>query len=185
MITTKVIEKYDLLCALNWSHMYISNPSNYSYRGQVPSAIAKLQQQQNSTAKTSLQQQQPSQKSTTETRAAKLMQEYQNEIEREGESLLDTSSVVYPYLDTPIETSESETETVNDDEEEEYEGKNKYLDNLEIPSKILPPPLVRASLKTPTPSNKTNIPVATIEHATKEMGIKEIGFGQQRFRNNK
>jgi hypothetical protein len=184
MITTKVIEKYDLLCALNWSNMYISNPSNYSYRGQVPSTITKPQQQQKSTAKTSSQHQ-PSQQSTAETRAPKLMQEYQNETGRERESLLDTSSVVYPYLDTPVETSESETETVNDDEEEEYDDKNKYLENLEIPSKILPPPLVPASLKIPTPSNITNIPVATIEHPTKEMGIKEIGFGQQRFRNNK
>jgi hypothetical protein len=186
MITTKVIEKYDLLCALNWSHMYISNPSNYSYRGQVPSAITKPQQQKKSTAKTSLQ---PSQQSTVEIGAPKLMHEYRNETGRERESLLDTSSVVYPYLDTPVETSESETETVDDDdydeEEDEYDDKNKYLENLEIPSKILPPPLVPASLKIPTPSNMTNVPVATIEHATKEMGIKEIGIGQQRFRNNK
>lgn len=169
MITTKVIEKYDLLCALNWSSMYISNPSNYSFRGQVPSALTKVQQQQ----------------STAETHAAKLMQKYQNEIERE--SLLDTSSVVYPHLGTPVETSESETETVNDDDDDEkYEGKNKYLDNLEIPSKLLPPPPSSSSLKMPPPSNETNnVPVATIEHATIEMGIKEIGFGQQRFRNNK
>jgi hypothetical protein len=111
MITTKIIEKYDLLCTLNWSNMYINNPTNHSYRGTTTSTPPPP----------------PPSLTQASARAGKLMRDFKDQQEREIESLYS----VYP----PVETSsESETDDKDDGVESEFED-YKFLDNLTIPSK--------------------------------------------------